>query len=187
MKVAVFLAKGFEETEAVATIDVLRRAGIEVITVSVSENVKVESTHSMTICADLLFEEVDFSQTDMIVLPGGMPGTLNLDKHDGLKSEILDFNEKGKYIAAICAAPLILGKLGILDGREATCFPGYENNLIGAKLSTKGVVVDNNIITGCAVACVFDFALKLVKILAGQDVADAVAEKMLLSEKGSCA
>lgn len=183
MKAAVFLARGFEETETIVIIDVLRRAGIDVVTISISEYLDVEGSHAITVRADALFDEVDFSDVNMLILPGGMPGTRNLDAHDGLKEKILEFNGAGKYLGAICAAPLVFGKLGILNNREATCFPGYENDLIGAKLLTKGVVIDNNIITGRAVAYAFDFALKLVEILAGAEIASQVEKKMLLAEK----
>jgi len=178
-KVFIFLATGFEETEAVATIDILLRGGIEAVTVSVTGNNLVEGAHGISVHADKLFEEIDFNEGIMLVLPGGMPGASNLNAHSGLKKHILEYIEKGKYVAAICAAPLVLGELGILQGKKATCYPGYESHLKGAILCEDGLVQDGKIITSKGPGFVFDFGLKIVAELQGQAQSDKVARGLL--------
>lgn len=175
MKAIIFLAEGFEEIEAIAPIDILRRAGIEVVTVSVSDKNDVCGSHGILIKADALFKEIDFSTADLLCLPGGMPGTKNLDNHQELKDLIVRHANSGKNLGAICAAPSILGKLGLLNGKEAICFPGFEDQLIGAKLSNKKVVRDGNIVTAKAAGVAVEFALKLVEILKGKSASDQVA------------
>ena len=118
ISVAVHLAEGFEEIEAVAIIDVLRRAGFDVKTISVTGKKEVSGSHQIKILSDELFENIDYETIDMIILPGGMPGSKNLNEHAGLREQILNFNEKGKYLGAICAAPLVFGNLGILKNTD---------------------------------------------------------------------
>jgi len=125
-EVIVCLATGFEEIEAITIIDVLRRAGIKVATVSLNGTYEVEGAHAVVVKADRLFEMTDFGQAQMIVMPGGMPGTVNLNNHAGLRKEIGEFNRSGKLLGAICAAPMVLGELGILEGRDVSCYPGFE-------------------------------------------------------------
>lgn len=164
----VFLANGFEETEAIAPIDILRRSELKVITVGIGEEVIV-SSHGIAVIPDIT--EVDFVPTDgidMIVLPGGMPGTLNLEKSRTVQ-EAIDFCIKnGKYIGAICAAPSILGKKGLLNDKEAICFPGFEQFLSGAKLSSEPVVQDGRIITAKGAGVAVEFGLKLAEALTGE-------------------
>jgi len=179
-KTFLFLATGFEETEAVATIDLLLRGGIEVVTVSITGNNLVEGAHGIVVKADKLFEEVDFNEGIMLVLPGGMPGASNLNAHENLKKHLLEYVEKGKYVAAICAAPLVLGELGILKGKKATCYPGYESTLKGAIVSEDNVVQDGKIITGKGPGFVFDFGLKIITVLQGQTKSDEVSKGLLL-------
>lgn len=179
-KVALFLAKGFEEIEALGTVDILRRAQIDIITVSITDNNVVNGAHNIPVTADKTFNEVDFTSIDMLILPGGMPGAKNLNEHDDLKNLISDFNSKGKLIAAICAAPMVLGGLGLLDGKRATCYPGFEPELIGAKTTGESVVVDENIITGKGPAFVFDFGLRLVEQLLGIRDRQEVQKGLLL-------
>lgn len=131
-KIAVHLADGFEEIEAISIIDVLRRADLDVIVVSVTRKAEVTGAHQIKVMADILFEEVDYDDVSMIVLPGGMPGAANLDAHSGLKSQIRKFVAENKPLAAICAAPLVFGNLGILEGEQAVCYPGFEKYLKGA-------------------------------------------------------
>lgn len=178
--VFLFLANGFEEIEAVATIDVMRRGGLNVTTVSVSETKEVTGAHNVSVLADALFSETDFSKGDLLVLPGGMPGASNLNSHAGLKTLLTEYNAEGKQLAAICAAPLVLGGLGILKGKKATCYPSFEPQLIGAEISAEGVVVDGNITTGKGPAYAVDFGLSLVAQLQGEDKASEVASGMLL-------
>lgn len=174
----VFLTTGFEEIEAVATVDVLRRAGLDVKTVSLTGNKQVVASHGVTIAADLLFEETDFSQAEMLVLPGG---TTKYNEHEGMKNEVLAFANKGEKVAAICASPMVLGGLGLLNGKNATCYPGFEQYLTGANLQTdKAVVVDGNITTGRGPGLTIDFALKLVELIAGKERHDTVAAGLLV-------
>ncbi|MBI9061866.1 MAG: DJ-1/PfpI family protein, partial [Marinilabiliaceae bacterium] len=147
-KVVLFLAKGFEEVEALTPVDVLRRAGINVTTVSISNDLRVTGARQITVLADALFTDIDYSNIDMIILPGGMPGTSNLNNHQELRKLLVDFAAKNKLIAAICAAPMILGELGLLKGKTVTCYPGFESHLKGANVTTQSVVTDKNIITG---------------------------------------
>ena len=170
----VFLAEGFEEVEALATVDVLRRAGLEVKTVGVSGSV-VSGSHSIPVVCDTVIDDIEpDSNIDAVVLPGGMPGTLNLEKNEKVNSFIDYAYGNEKYVCAICAAPSILGKKGLLEGREAICFPGFEEYLYGAKLSDKSVCVDGKIIT--AKAC--GVALKFGKVIAEQFIGKEKAEKL---------
>jgi protein deglycase len=180
-KVAVHLAEGFEEIEAVSIIDVLRRANIETLVVSVTNNKAVTGSHGIQITADVLFEEVDYSAVDMIVLPGGLPGSNNLKNHSGLGKQILDFHKNGKPLGAICAAPLVFGNLGILKNQKATCYPGFENQLHGAEVTGAEVETSGKIITGKGAGVAIQFALKIVESLKGKTLADELAKKMILS------
>ena len=163
--VYLFLGTGFEEVEAIATIDVLRRAEVELTTVSVMEERIVEGAHGVRIEADKMFDEVDCANAQMLILPGGMPGTLNLGAHEGLAALLRDQNKKGRWIAAICAAPSILGHKGLLDGKSATCFPGFEEELFGANVSKDFVVKDGNIITAKGMGSAIEFGLQIAEIL----------------------
>lgn len=179
-KVFVFFANGFEEIEAISIIDVLRRGELEVTTVSVTGENKVTGAHNIPVITDQLFEAGDFSDGSMIVLPGGMPGASNLNNHEGLKSLIQKYNNEGKEIAAICAAPLVLGGLGLLKGKKATAYPGFESQLTGAEFVKYGVVKDGNITTGRGPGYAIEFALALVTKLQGESKTDEVASGMLL-------
>lgn len=179
-KVFVFLAEGFEESEAVLPIDILRRAGISVQTVSVTGNRIVTGAHQIPVQADLLFEEGNFSEGEMLVLPGGMPGTRNLQAHEGLAKLIFRYAEKGRYLAAICAAPLVYGQLGLLEGKKAICYPGFENELKDAVIIHDKVVRDGHFITSAGPGTAMQFGLTLAAILAGDEVAENVAKGMLV-------
>lgn len=179
-KVALFLANGFEEIEALGTVDILRRAQINVDTVSITDYNVVTGAHNISVTADKTFNDTDFTDFDMLILPGGMPGAKNLNEHEDLKKLISDFNSNGKLLAAICAAPMVLGGLGILDGKRATCYPGFEPELIGAKITGDSVVVDENIITGKGPGFVFDFGLRLVEQLLGLQDRREVQNGLLL-------
>lgn len=178
--VFVHLAEGFEELEAITIVDVLRRAGIEVITVSITKDKAVTGSHNITIMADILYENANYTNCEMIVLPGGMPGTTNLAKHVGLLKYIKDFADDDKWIAAICAAPMVLGNLSILRGKYATIYPGMELHLVGAKLSSEKVVVDGKIITSKGPGTAMDFALKLVEVLKGDQIVYSLRKAMVL-------
>jgi 4-methyl-5(b-hydroxyethyl)-thiazole monophosphate biosynthesis len=179
-KVFIFLAEGFEETEAVATIDVMLRGGLDVTIVSITGKSLVTGAHGIAVNADALFENTDFSKGDMLVLPGGMPGASNLNAHQGLKNLLLQYTKDDKKIAAICAAPLVLGGLDLLQGKKATVYPGYESTLKGAEYVNAGVVKDGNIITGKGPGFAFDFGLSIVEELQGMKRADEVARGLLV-------
>ena len=178
-KIAVFLADGFEEIEAVSIIDILRRADIETTTISISGNREVNGSHKIKILADKLFNEINIDDYSMIVLPGGMPGSKNLNEHPGLREQILNFHEQNKMLGAICAAPLVFGNLGILKNKKATCYPGYENQLHGAVVTGEKTEVSGNIITGKGAGVAIDFALKIVETIKGEPFATELARKMI--------
>lgn len=178
--VALFLANGFEEIEALGTVDVLRRANIKVITASITDNKEVEGAHGMTVVADTIFAELNFDEVDVIVLPGGMPGAKHLNEHEGLKEKVKEFAEKGNNVAAICAAPMVLGGLGLLENKKATCYPSFEEYLIGADTTGEKVEVAGNIITGKGPGFMFDFALQLVETIAGEEIRKEVQSGLLL-------
>lgn len=174
----IFLTTGFEEVEALAAVDVLRRAGLNVKTVSVEDSRLVTASHRVTVEADLLFEEADFSDAVLLALPGG---TTRLNEFEKLKKLLLTSYEAGVKIAAICAAPMVLGGLGLLKGKKATCYPSFEKYLTGAILATdQPVVIDGNIVTGKGPAFALEFALTLAELIAGKAKRDEVAAGLLL-------
>lgn len=175
-KVLIFLVDGFEEIEALATVDILRRGNVEVTTVSVTGKKEVVGSHKVPVVADVLFEKANFN-VDMLILPGG---TTALNEHAGLKEKIVEFNNVGKNIAAICAAPMVLGGLGILKGKRATAYPGFEQYLDGAVFAPEATIVDENIITGRGPGFTFKFALTILEILEGKKVKEKVEEQLLL-------
>jgi len=175
-----FLAAGFEEIEAIATLDILRRADLNVDSVSISNEKSVTGAHGITVEADRLFSEVDFSEADMLILPGGMPGTKNLNAHDELKTLLLAHSKAGKQLAAICAAPMVLGQLGILEGKEATCYPGNEVHLKGAILSEYMIVQDGNVITASGPGVAAEFALQIVEHYFGDEKMEEISKALLL-------
>lgn len=178
-RVCVFLADGFEEIEALTVVDVLRRAGVRVETVSISENEMVQGAHWISVKADRVFEETDFSGMDMIVLPGGMPGTKNLQKHRELGRLLQEYDKEEKWIAAICAAPSILGEMGMLSGRRACCYPSFEEKLTGAQVVEEPAVADGHIITGRGMGTAIPFALKLAEALVGAEKAEQIGKDIL--------
>jgi protein deglycase len=179
-QIFIHLAEGFEEIEAVTTIDVLRRALLNVVTVSVSGDRLVKGSHQIGLMADLLFEEVDYSLGNMIILPGGMPGTKNLNEHEGLKNQILNYYEDDKYLAAICAAPIVFGNLGILRSKKAVCYPGYENNLSGADIQSVPIITDGKIITGRGAGVALSFSFEIVRILKGEEQVSLLRKAMIV-------
>lgn len=177
--VYVHLADGFEEIEALTVVDVLRRADIPVKTVSVMAGKTVMGAHDIPVIADLMFAEADYESCEMIILPGGMPGTINLGRHEGLAKQIASFDAHGKWIAAICAAPSVLGKMSLLKGKRATSFPGFENELIGAEYSEERVVRDGKIVTSRSAGTAMEFALELVRLLKDGPTADALKKSLI--------
>lgn len=179
-KVHVYFADGFEEVEALTVVDVLRRAQMDARMVSVTGDLVVTGAHNIQVSTDLLWEEAMDQEVHMIVLPGGMPGTKNLEVHQGLMDKILTFQAEDKWIGAICAAPSILGKLGILTNKKATCYPGFEKELKGARYLEETVVQDGKIITSRGVGTAMGFALKLVEVLQGKTKAEDLRKKMIV-------
>lgn len=175
--VYVFLADGFEIIEALAPVDMLSRAGIEVKTVGVTGKL-VNSSCGVQVASDITIEEFDFYDVEAIVLPGGMPGTLNLADNSAVQKTIDNAVNINVPVCAICAAPSILGQKGILEGKEATCFPGFEDKLNGAIISDKYVVTDGNVITARGAGVCIEFGLEIVKKLKGEEVADKIRKSI---------
>lgn len=178
--VYVHLANGFEEIEALSCIDLMRRVGIEVKTVSITNQINVKSVRNVVVEADLLFEQADYSACEMIVLPGGMPGAKNLGEHNALVNHIVEFSKEKKWIAAICASPMILGTNGLLQGIKATIYPEMEKYLLGAEISTKRVVVDKNFITSKGPGTAMEFAIAIIEVLKGKDTAENLKKELVM-------
>ena len=178
--VYIHLADGFEEIEALTVVDVLRRADIAVKTVSITDSKMVRGAHDITVAADLLFQEAEYGNCEMIVLPGGMPGTANLAKHDELAGQLEAFAKNSKWIAAICAAPSILGKMSLLVGRRATSFPGYEKQMTGVSYTEARVVKDGSFITSRGPGTAIEFSLELVSVLKNEQSAEAIKKSMIV-------
>ena len=178
-KVYMFLANGSEEIESLIPVDVFRRGGVEVKTVSITGSEFVEMAHGVTLKADLKFEDADLSDADLLMLPGGLPGATNLNDHEGVRQAMLRQYESGKLVAAICAAPMVLGSLGIVKGKRATCYPGFEKYLDGATYTHELCTVDGNIITGEGPAATLPYAYTLLAMLTTEQTAHAVAEGMM--------
>lgn len=179
-KVYQFMADGFEDIEALIPVDVLRRGGVDIKTVSIYDTNIVESAHGVQMVTDLTFEEAEpmLKDADLLMLPGGMPGATNLNEHEGLKKALVAQAEAGKMVSAICAAPLVLGGLGILKGKRATCYPGFEQTLEGAEYTEDLWTIDGNIITGEGPAAALPYAYSLLALLVSEEAAREVAEGM---------
>jgi len=177
----VFFADGFEEIEALTVVDVLRRAGMPVVTMSIYETPEAIGAHGVTIVADEAFDPDIIEDAEWLICPGGMPGATNLAECETLCEILQEQNAKGEKLAAICASPsVIFGPLGLLDGREAVCYPGMEEGMTGATPLQQPVAVDGNIVTGNGPAAASRFALTIASISMGKDVAHEVATGMLL-------
>lgn len=183
-RIAVFLATGFEEIEALTVVDLCRRAGMEAVTVAVmkaegEETCHVTGSHGITVRADMTFEEVDFDGLDMIVLPGGMPGTRNLEACAPLMQKLDTFYKTGKCLSAICAAPSIFGHRGYLEGRNACAYPGFDKELSGAKVSAGPVEVSGHITTSRGLGTAIPFALAIVERFCGREKAEELAKSVV--------
>ena len=175
----IFLADGFEEIEGLTVVDLLRRAGVEITMVSIMGKKNITGAHKITLEADALFEECDFSDGDMFVLPGGMPGTRYLGAHKGLTELLKKADQEKKGIAAICAAPSVLGELGLLNGKHAVCYPGFEEKLTGAVTSAEPVVTDGNITTSRGMGTAISFALELITRMCSREKAEELAKGII--------
>lgn len=182
MKIYTFLANGFEEVEALGPIDVCRRAGLEVITVSIYDTNIVEGAHGVNIIADTKFTDNDYSDADMLFLPGGMPGSTNLDAHEGLRNAIMAHSKAGKPLAAICAAPLVYGNLGLAEGKNMTCYPGFEKYLTGANYTASLVEVGGKMFTGKGPAAALGLGYAIVEYFCGKETADGLRAGMMYND-----
>ena len=183
-KVYEFLANGFEEVEALAPVDILRRGGVEVKMVSITGSNLVESSHGVVVKADLLFENItDFSDADLLMLPGGMPGSKNLNEHEGVRNALKEQFEKGKHVAAICAAPLVLASVGLLKGKKATIYPGMESYL-GEDAEYTGALVqeDGNVTTGAGPAASFPYGYKLLSYFLPAEKVEEIQKGMIYDQ-----
>jgi 4-methyl-5(b-hydroxyethyl)-thiazole monophosphate biosynthesis len=176
-RVYIFLADGFEEIEGLTVVDLLRRAEIEVRMIAVTGSIQVTGAHRIAVIADALFEETDYSDADLLVLPGG-PGTRHLLEHKGLEQLLKKAVSDGTKVAAICAAPRVLGIQGLLQGKNATCYPGNEEFLTGARIIDTEVVCDGNITTSKGLGTAIDFSLSLIKTLKGGEEAARIAQSI---------
>lgn len=177
--VYLFLADGFEEIEALCVLDFLRRAGVDTTTVGVNGKI-ANGSHKIPVVCDITENELDInSEFDMVILPGGMPGSVNLDNSAVVDAMVKRAVEENKFLCAICAAPFILGKRGILDGKRATCYPGFEKELTGAQVVNAGVVRDGKIITGRAMGSAHDFALEIIEVLCGKEERQRLKDSVL--------
>lgn len=177
-----FLADGFEDVEALAPVDIMRRAGLKVTTVSIMGRKTVETAHQVRVEADKLFEEADFSDLEMIVLPGGMPGAANLSAHAGLHALIESAYKAGKPLTAICAGPMVYGKMGLLKGHRATCYPGFEKYLEGAEYTGALVEVDGPFTTGKGPAACFALGYAIVERFCGKEKVAELKAGMLFPD-----
>lgn len=175
------LANGFEEIEAVTVADILRRGGVPIETVSMQPQLEVTGGHRITVKADLLFEEADYESCEMMIFPGGMPGTTNLLNHRELMETMVRHAFSGKPVAAICAAPMLFGQTGLVAGKRATIFPGMEDQLTGATVSSDRVVIDGNIITSKGPGTAMEFALALVGFLKDVETQEKLKGGLILS------
>lgn len=176
--VYMFLANGFEEVEALCPLDLLRRAGIAVTTVGIGGDM-ITGSHGITVRADIPDTMYRDSKPEMLVLPGGMPGTTNLDASHTVEVALRAANKNGAYLAAICAAPMVLGKRGYLEGKRAICFPGFEEHLVGATVAEERVVRDGHVITAAGMGVALDFGLALVAALKDEATAESLRRAVL--------
>ena len=177
-----FIANGSEEIEALTVVDVLRRAGVDIKTVSINDTEEVVMSHGTKMTCDLAFADADVSDAEMLLLPGGLPGAYNLNEHEGVREAFLKHAKAGKKYGAICAAPLVLGGLGLLEGKKATCYPGFEDQMTGATYTADVYTVDGNVITGCGPAATLPYSYAILEMLGEKDKADALREGMMFNK-----
>ncbi len=180
-KVYEFMANGTEEIEALTVIDVLRRGGVDARMVSITGSEYIESSHGIVIKCDTTIEQADLSDADFLLLPGGLPGSTNLLEHEGVREALMKQAADGKRIGAICAAPMVLGDLGLLRGKRATCYPGCEKYMDGAEYTQDIFTVDGNIITGCGPAATLPYSYAILEMLTDKDTAEGLKEGMMFN------
>lgn len=184
-RVCVFLAEGFEEIEALTVVDLLRRANVQTEMVSIGDTKQVTGAHGIKVEADLLFKEMKTDDVTMLVLPGGMPGTVHLEEYEPLTSLLKKYAKEEKFISAICAAPRVLGGLGLLEGRRACCYPGVEERLTGAMTSENSVEVDGPFITSRGLGTAIPFAGAIIERLCGADTARQKLNEIVYKGNGT--
>lgn len=182
-RIAILLAKGFEEIEALTVVDICRRCGLAIDMVSISEDIQVEGSHGIAVRADKMFTQTDFDAYDMLVLPGGGEGTKNLEAFEPLMEQVDAFDRSGKYIAAICAAPSILGHRGILKGKKVCCYPGFEEQLAGAQVTGNPVEISDHVITSRGMGTSIPFGLAIVSVFCGRDKAEEIRKAIVCQEQ----
>ena len=182
MKILAFFANGCEEIEGLTVVDLARRAGIETEMVSINETTTVEGSHKIKFTTDTTIVDVDFESGDMIFLPGGLSGTNNLYNCEVLTDKIKEYFEKGKRLAAVCAAPSVFGRLGLLKGRKAVCYPGFEDELKGATVLQVPVVTDGNITTSRGMGTTIELGLEIIRLFKGETAAEEMAQKIVYSK-----
>ena len=182
-KVYIFFADGLEEIEGLTVVDMMRRAGIDISIVSMNVTLTVTGSHKITIGADVLLEDIDADEADMFVLPGGLPGTNHLADSMLLADILKKAYSAGKYVAAICAAPSVLGGLGILHGKKATCYPGFEDKLTGAVCQTDNVVADGKVITSRGMGTAIEFSARLIAALKGEKAGEDLMASIMFNYK----
>ncbi len=180
--IIVLMADGFEEIEALTPVDMLRRAGFNVKTVSLG-GTNVVGAHGIELVCDSTPSDIDLSQIQMAIFPGGMPGAMNIDASPYTDKVISAVTENGGFLAAICAAPLVLGRRGLLSGKKATCYPGFENELKGARTVDSSVVIDGNIVTARGMGVALEFSEALITLLAGKEKSDKIHSTICASSK----
>lgn len=178
-RIAIFFGTGYEEIEALSVVDVCRRMNLSIDMISITEDLEVEGAHGIKVQMDKIFSQADFSEYDMLVLPGGGMGTKNLEAKTELMEQLDSFYNEGKYVAAICAAPSILGHRGILKGKRACCFPGFEDHLTGAEVTNGPVEIDGNVVTSRGMGTAIDFGLAIAGIFCGKEKADEMAHTIV--------
>ena len=181
-RIAIFFAKGYEEIEALAVVDVCRRLGLTIDMVSVTEDQAVEGSHGIVVNMDKTFSQVDFGSYDMLLLPGGGEGTKNLEAHEALMAQIDAFYAAGKYIGAICAAPSIFGHKGILKGRKACSYPSFESHLEGAMVTAGPVEIDGNVVTSRGMGTAIDFGLAVAGLFVDQEKVNELAKGIVYKQ-----
>lgn len=179
----IFLAPGYEEVEMLTVVDMVRRAGLTIDMVSITDSLEVTSSHNVTIKADKLFKDADFDSAKMIILPGGIPGTPNLLAYKPLTDKIIEFKENGKLLSAVCAAPTVYGELGILKENKATCYPGMEAKLNCAKHLEEPVVIDGQFTTSRGMGTCIEFAGAIIERLKDKETAEDVKYKIVYNIK----
>ena len=177
--VYMLLGTGFEETEAIAPLDLLRRAGVEVATVGINGKI-VYGSHGIGIEADLELNQMNLTDLEMIILPGGLGGVASIKASENAMEAVRFAWKSGKYVAAICAGPTILASLGITDGKHATCYPGCEEQMGNTIMEDAAAVTDGKIITGTSAGCAIPFGLQLIAALKGQEAADTIAKQIVI-------